>query len=81
MNDDETILRFFVPAEAPVAQLPYAQNVAVEARAKDIDGCTVEVILHVKDGKLHELEFVKTDGTMLQSKPLGMDLSDFAFFF
>jgi hypothetical protein len=77
INEDETILRFHTPPCAVPAVLPYKQNVAVEASAKDADGCRVEVLLHVKDGRLYELEYVKTDGSPLQSKPTAENLSDF----
>lgn len=59
MNDDETILRFKVSPQAVPANMPYKQNVAVEAVTKDLDGCRVEVLLHVKDGLVYELEYVK----------------------
>jgi len=77
INDDETILRFKISPAAVRAILPYKQNVAVEAVAKDLDECRVEVLLHVKDGILHELEYVKTDGSPLQKKPSGNDLVEF----
>jgi hypothetical protein len=77
MNDDGTILRFKVSPQAVPATLPYKQNVAVEAVAKDLDGCRVEVLLHVKDGLIYELEYVKVDGTPLQRRPAGSDLSGF----
>jgi len=77
INCDETILRFIVSAQAPQASVPYIQNVAVEASAEDIDGCRVEVLLHVKDGRLYELEYLKMAGTPLQRRPLGEDLFDF----
>jgi len=67
MNNDETILRFCLPPHAVPADVPYIQDVAVEAVAIDADGCRVEVLLHVKDGKLFELEYLKTDGTPLRS--------------
>ncbi len=77
MNSDETILRFQVSPQAVPAKVPYKQNVAVEASAKDADGCRVEVLLHVKDGFIYELEFVKTDGSPLRKRPLDKDLTDF----
>jgi hypothetical protein len=77
MNDDETILRFKVSPHAAPATLPYKQNVAVEAVTKDLDGCRVEVLLHVKDGLVYELEYVKADGSPLQRRPTGGDLAEF----
>jgi hypothetical protein len=77
MNEDETILRFKVSSHAAPASLPYKQNVAVEAVTKDLDGCRVEVLLHVKDGLVYELEYVKVDGSPLQKRPTGGDLAEF----
>ncbi len=77
MNDDETILRFKMSPQAVPATVPYKQNVAVEAAASDLDGRRVEVLLHVKDGLIYELEYVKVDGSNLKRRPTGDDLSDF----
>lgn len=73
MNSDEIILRFQTSSQ----EVPYIQNVAVEASAKDTDGCRIEVLLHVKDGLPYELEFVKIDGSSLLNRPLDKDLTDF----
>jgi len=77
MNVDETILRFQIPPHAPAATLPYTQNVAVEANANDLDQGRVEVLLHVKEGRLYELEYVKENGTHLKRIPEAADLHDF----
>jgi Domain of unknown function (DUF6984) len=77
INDDETILRFRLSPDAVPASLPYKQNVAVEAVARDLDEGRVEVLLHVKDGLIYELEYVKTDGSRLQRRPTEHDLSGF----
>jgi hypothetical protein len=77
MNSDETILRFQTSPQAVPAKVPYKQNVAVEASAKDTDGCRIEILLHVKDGLLYELEYVKIDGSSLLKRPLEKDLTDF----
>ena len=77
MNEGETILRFQMPPHAVAATLPYKQSFAVEAVASDLDGCRVEVLLHVKDGLIYELEYVKVDGSELKRRPTGNDLSDF----
>lgn len=77
MNDDETILRFKLSPDAVPARLPYRQNVAVEAVAMDLDKCRVEVLLHVKDGLIYELEYVKTNGGRLLRRPEARDLSEF----
>jgi hypothetical protein len=80
MNEDETILRFEVAPDATLATLPYIQNVAVEAATSDADGCRVEVLLHVKEGRIFELEYVKTNGSPLQRRPRAGDLSDFVVY-
>jgi hypothetical protein len=79
INCDETILRFSVSPQVPQVNVPYIQNVAVEASAKDIDGCRVEVLLHVKEGRIYELEYIKTDGTPLKRRPLAEDLFDLKY--
>jgi hypothetical protein len=77
INDDETILRCCVSEKVSPAKVPYLQNVAVDAGATDLDGGLVEVLLHVNDGKLYEIEYVKADGTPLIRRPLDSDLSEF----
>ncbi len=77
INSDETILRFHVSPQAVPADVPYAQNIAVEANARDLDGCLIEVLLHVKNGTIYELEYVKANGTTLKKRPQDRDLSNF----
>jgi hypothetical protein len=45
------------PVKAPVTSL-----VPVEGFAKDKDGAEIVIILHMDDGFIHELEFVRSDG-------------------
>ena len=45
------------------------QRVPVEARAHDSDGVAIEVLLHIVNGKLNELEFLKVDGTKILKRP------------
>lgn len=41
----------------------------VEAMAPDSDGVPVELLLHVRDGTLEELEIIKADGTEILAFP------------
>jgi hypothetical protein len=43
-------------------------RVPVEGLAKDADGGDINILLHVVDGFLNELEIVKLDGTPLESQ-------------
>ncbi|WP_373064396.1 hypothetical protein [Zavarzinia sp.] len=81
INDDETILRFHLRPTAESAELPYIQNVAVEAQASDIDGFIIEILLHVKEGKIFELEYLRRDGNPIGRRPTGRDLSEFIIYF
>jgi hypothetical protein len=80
INDDGTVLRFQLLPDVPAARVGYQQNVAVEAKTKDIDGCPVEVLLHVKHGFIYELEFIRVDGKALQKRPSAKDLTDFVVY-
>lgn len=40
-----------------------SQRIPVEAHAQDKDGVKIEALLHIRDGMLHELEFLKSDGS------------------
>lgn len=42
-------------------------NVPVEAVTKDVDGVPVEILIHMKENKINELEIIKADGTQLKS--------------
>jgi len=45
-----------------------------EGICKDIDGGQIAVLLHVKSGKLHQLEILKEDGSELLRRPKPEDL-------
>lgn len=49
------------------------QRVPVEARAYDSDGVAIDALLHVVDGRLNELEFLKVDGTNIIERPNAED--------
>jgi hypothetical protein len=79
MNNDDTILRFCISsATAPlsIAAEPY-NSVPVEASALDADGCIIHVLLHVRGGKLYELEYLREQPGPVQHWPRAEDLFDF----
>lgn len=42
-------------------------RVPVEGRVSDSDGGSIDILLHVIDGKLNELEIFRADGMLLKS--------------
>jgi hypothetical protein len=54
---------------------PVLQRVPVDAFSKDADGMLIEVLLHVVDGVVDELEVIKYDGTPIQRHPEASDLT------
>jgi hypothetical protein len=50
-------------------EAPVVKRVPVEAEAKDSDGFTIHVLLHVVAGKPVELEIYKDDGSAVQRMP------------
>jgi hypothetical protein len=71
-TDDCGSLEFNVAAKAPRANVD--KHPAVEAVGHDADGVPYEVLLHVRDGLLHELEFWKGDGSEFVRRPRATDL-------
>lgn len=51
----------------PVAAV--TRRVPVEGTCLDDDGKTIHILLHVKDGFLHELEILKADSSPIISSP------------
>lgn len=51
---------------------PVTSRVPVEGMTRDSDGVAVDVILHVVDGFINELEIVKADGSKLRA-PIDID--------
>ncbi len=45
------------------------KRVPVVARAHDADGTPIEVLLHIIDGRLNEIEIIKFDGTPILNRP------------
>ena len=45
------------------------QRVPVEARAHDSDEVSIDALLHIVNGMLNELEFLKVDGTKILERP------------
>jgi hypothetical protein len=56
-----------IKSEGPLA--PVVDRVPVEGFGHDTDGAPYQVLLHVVDGLLHELEFLKGDGSDFGSRP------------
>lgn len=48
---------------------PVLQRVPVKALAYDVDNVPIEILLHVVDGKVNELEVVKSDGSPIKVFP------------
>jgi len=48
---------------------PVVKRVPVEAEAKDDDGVTIHMLLHVVEGKPVELEFFREDGATVKRMP------------
>jgi hypothetical protein len=52
-------------------------RVPVNAQCLDTDGIAIDVLLHVVDGRLDELELYKVDGSPMLSAPQPEDLSTY----
>jgi hypothetical protein len=53
---------------------PVTQRVPVYATALDADGVPIELLLHVVDGLVQELEVVEADGSPIKRPPQAADL-------
>ena len=65
--DSQHSLRFSTSRDATAAKT--LERVPVEARATDGDGVTINVLLHVVDGFVHELEIYKDDSSGILVQP------------
>lgn len=77
INDDGTILRFELRPSALRAPTGPLHFVPVEASALDTDGTVVRVLLHVRNGLLYEIEYVREAPGKLEKFPSAQDLFDF----
>ena len=70
--DSEGSLELAV-SSGPVAR---ADSVVMNGTYLDLDGVPVEILVHVRDGRLAELEIYKADGTPIRRRPepLGLEL-------
>jgi hypothetical protein len=66
----------FEVRQAPRA--PVTSRVPVSGRTFDVDGVPIEVLLHVVDGIIEELEIVKADGSPIERRPEASRLEVFA---
>ena len=58
----------------PGRPAPVKCRVATEGECADADGIAIHVLLHVKDGMMHELEVFKDDGSPIRNPPAARDL-------
>lgn len=65
-KDNYGSIEFVVQTDLKV---PVLQRVPVVGRAYDVDKVPIEMLLHVVDGKVRELEFVKADGSPIKTFP------------
>lgn len=69
-GDNYGSIEFFVTGDAAKITRP---NPVTEMEAKDSDGKPFSALLHVRDGKLYMLEFLKPDGSPLIKRPAVSD--------
>lgn len=65
-NDNYGSIEFLIDTNLK-ALVP--QRVPVEGKASDVDKVPIDILLHIIDGKVSELEFVKADGTAIKTLP------------
>lgn len=61
-----------VPDDTPLA--PVKRRIPIEAEAKDEDGRTLHLLLHVVDGRMNEVEVFREDGERVRRLPRPQDL-------
>jgi hypothetical protein len=57
---------------ADVQRAKTRHRIPVEAQAVDADGVPIDVLLHVVDGVIKELEIYRVDGCPIQAEELGL---------
>lgn len=78
--DEVGSLHFLVSGpSATVARRVVAEAYYYDKQAVDFDPA-VHIILHVVDGKLHELEFYKDDGSSIERLPRDIDPAELRFY-
>lgn len=68
----------FTVARPAVLLASVKRRIPVEAEGRDADGATIQVLLHVVDGYLWELEVYRPDGEPLQCAPDALMLEIFS---
>jgi hypothetical protein len=58
-----------VPTAGKTPDELLSQALPIEGRYLDVEGVPVCVMLHVSQGRLHELEILKVDGSAIQRDP------------
>ena len=77
VNDDGSILRFENLKSAPPAPIPPIHFVPVEAIVSDTDGVKIHILLHLREGRLYEMEYLKEDGTIIMKHPDPQEMKEF----
>lgn len=74
--DENHSLSFLVSSNSRAS---IKRGIPTEARMKDEDGIFINVLLHVVDGKLNELEIYKDDGSQIRKKvdPAVLEIVEF----
>ncbi|MFG6490829.1 DUF6984 family protein [Microbacterium sp. P03] len=64
--DDDGSIRLYPQKGSPAG---FAGLAPVEGRYEDADGITVSLLIHLRNGFLHELEIYKDDSTFIALRP------------
>jgi hypothetical protein len=75
-NDNYGSIEFTHPYRG-LSSSNVTRRVPVEGRAYDADGVSIGHLLHIVNGKLHELEVLRVDGKPIQVRPDPEDLDLF----
>lgn len=65
--------------EGDHSQAEVESRVPVEGEVEDLDGMGIEVLLHVVNGYLHELEVYRRDGGVIERQPSAENMKVFAY--
>jgi hypothetical protein len=70
-DDDNYGSIYLVPESKVMADV--TSRVPVEASYADLDGGSIEILLHVVEGLVHELEILRSDGSEMMTKEIQPD--------
>lgn len=74
-DDPSVIFSVTRPATPPA---PVRRRIPIEAEAPDSDGATIQILLHVVDGFIWELELYRPDGKPIQRRPDARSLAPYS---